>query len=62
MCNFIDGELLSSVPLFVITMLNVLCAGFLMRIVSLMLACVLQHDYLSDNVLATRGPVHSLFT
>ena len=24
-----------------------------------MLACVLQHDYLGDNVLAARGLVHS---
>ena len=33
--------------------------GYWSRIVSLMLACVLQHDYLGDNVLATRGLVHS---
>ena len=62
MCNFIDNELLSRVPLFVIAILNVLCAGFLIEHFQPHVTCVLQHDYLSDNVLATRGPVHSLFT
>ena len=59
MCNFIDGELLSRVPWFVITMLNVLCAGLLIENSQPHVACVLQHDYIGDNLLATRGLVHS---